>query len=659
MKIEFLALLATIVFIANILSGTFGSCIFYLNIVAYIITILIYFKLIKIKNKKERLKVSEKLLESKDRYKLFLDKISEGVILIIGQDNTCQYANRAFLDLSELKEAEVIGETIKDIFSTKNLRDSNNTEIQIKTKSGKMIDVIVYSTPVYIKEGEEEVLVSITDITENKKLEKDLRDSKQKSLAAFDSAKAAVIIIDQETNKVHKLNDAACQLTGYERSEVEGQDYSFLTFKSCLEGSCELSKSDFFANDECLTKKDGKKIPILKSVSSINVNNINYIVETIIDISARKKYEELTFRNEKFKTIGTLASGVAHEFNNINAIIKGRIEEIFINNDDESIPSNIKKQLKVVKEMISRSSAITTDLLMFSDNSQNGYNIFRPIDLIDEIKKDIASDLEEYKIQLDVKVTEGTFVYANPNKLHSVFCNLISNATHSMVESKTRKLSLICSEVDNYHKFVVKDTGCGISEKELPNVFDPFFSNKGIYAKANSAQSHFKAKGLGLSLCQTIMEKHHNGKIEITSDVDVGTEVSILIPKATEFHIKKESLPYGRPFLIAVFDPNLNLGPICKRVFDLCGYITIEVSDVDELIGFVNDVDMIVMDQESIYQEEVFSYLFEQNPKTPIILLSDEKEAQIIHEDELGISDVFSKPYLFKTLAWSIWNKLT
>ena len=228
-----------------------------------------------------------------------------------------------------------------------------------------------------------------------------------------------------------------------------------------------------------------------------------------------------------------------------------------------------------------------------------------------------------------------------------------------MVESKTRKLSLICSEVDNYHKFVVRDSGCGIPKKELPNVFDPFFSNKGIYAKTNSAQSLFKTKGLGLSLCQTIMEKHHNGKIEITSDVGVGTDVSILIPKATEFHIKKESLPYGRPFLVAVFDPNLNLGSICKKVFDLCGYITIEVSDIDELIGFVNDVDMIIMDQESIYQEEVFSYLFEQDPKTPIILLSDEKEAQIIHEDELGISDVFFKPYLFKTLAWAIWNKLT
>jgi len=659
MKIEFLTLFATIIFITNILSGTFDSFILYLNISAYIATILVYFELIKTKKKKERLRVSEKLLESKDRYKLFLDKISEGVILIIGQDNTCSYANHAFLNLSELKEDEIIGETIKNIFSTKIPKESENSKVQIKTKSGKMIDVLIYSTPIYIKEGKEEVLVSITDITEIKKLERDLRDSEQKSLAAFDSTKAAVIIIDQETNKIHKLNDSACQLTGYDRSEVEGRDCSFLTFLSCHECDCKLNESNFFSKEECLIKKDGKSIPILKSISLININQKKYIVETIIDISTRKEYEELTFRNEKFKTIGTLASGVAHEFNNINAIIKGRIEEIFMNNEDEDIPTNIKKQLKVIKEMISRSSAITTDLLMFSDNSQNGYNIFRPIDLIDEIKRDIKSDLEEYKISLDIKVTEGTFVYANPNKIHSVFSNLISNSIHSMVESKVRKLSLICSDVDNYHKFVVKDTGCGISEKELPSVFDPFFSNKGIYAKTNSAQSHFKAKGLGLSLCQTIMEKHHNGKIEITSEVDTGTEVSILIPKATEFHIKKEALPFGHPFLIAVFDPNLNIGSICKRVFDLCGYITIEVSDINELIGFIGDVDMIVMDKESIYQEEVFSYLFAQDQKTPIILLSDEKEAQIIHEDELGILDVFSKPYLFKTLAWAIWDKLT
>ena len=654
MKIKFLSILSVATLAANIFHGMFGSCIFYLNISVFSISILIYFKLIETKRKKEELKNTEKLLESKDRYKLFLDKISEGVILIIGQDNICQYANRAFLDLLELKEDEIIGEAIKDIFSTKNLKNANNTEIQIKTKSGKKIDAIIYSTPIYVKEGKEEILISITDITENKKLEKDLKDSKQKSLAAFDSTKVAVVIIEEETNKIYKLNNAACQLTGYNRLEIEGKD-----FNSLINNTNNKIKSNISSKEECLIKKNGKNIPIIKSTSNIDIDNNKYIVETIVDISTRKKYEELNFRNEKFKSIGTLASGVAHEFNNINAIIKGTIEMIFINNKDHEIPSNIKEQLKIVKEMIARSSAITTDLLMFSNTSKNGYNIFRPIDLIDEIKEDIKLDLKNQNINIDIKVTEGTFVYANPNKIHSVFSNLISNAIHSMAESKKRKLSLICSDVDNYHKFTVKDTGCGIPENELPNVFDPFFSNKGIYAKTNSAQSNFKAKGLGLSLCQTIMEKHHNGKIEIKSEINNGTEVSIFIPKATEFHISKESLPSGHPFLVAIFDQNLNIGKICKRVFDLCDYITIEASDVNDFIGLINDVDIAIVDQESIYQEEIFSYLFEQEKKTPIILISDEKEAQIIHEEELGISNVFSKPYLFKTLAWAIWNKLT
>jgi len=660
-------LLAIIIIITNIFLiytnfeykyGDFNLFMLSLNIATYILTVFIYRNSTLSKKKKEIFEISKKILESRDRYKMLLDKISEGVVLIVGQDNLCRYANEAFLKLLEINEKEIIGKPIVSFFNSNLPKTSTNIETQIQTKSGKTINIIIYSIPIWIQK-EKEILISITDITKLKELEKALKESKQKAYTIFDSTNAAVIIINKKTHKIYKLNNAACKLIEQKREEIEGKECNSVicqySFNECAN---KLEESNLFVKEEQLIKKNGTKIPILKSISKISIDGEIHIVETIIDISSRKKYEEEIFRNQKLESIGTLASGVAHEFNNINAIIKGTIEMIFMNDTNNEIPPNVKQQLTTIKKMIERSSILINDLLVFSDDSQNGYDIFRPIDLIDEIFEIISSDLKENQIQTNIKITKGTFVYANPTKIRNVFSNLISNAWHSMIESKKRELSLICSEIDNYIKFTVKDTGCGISEEELPKIFDPFFSKKGVYAEAGSAQSNFDSKGLGLSICQTIMENHHDGKIEIKSDIDIGTEVNILIPKATDKHIKQESLPRARSFLIAIFDQTLGIGKTCKKVLDLCDYLTIEIENTNELIGLVNDVDLIIIDWESIYQEEIFAFLSIQDKKTPIILLSDQKDIPLIHKKELGIIDVYYKPYLFKTIAWTIWDKL-
>jgi len=663
MRSKIFALLATIIIIANIVllatdfgykvSG-FNLFLLSLNVAAYGLTVLIYRELMISQKKKEILEISEKLSKSRDRYKLFLDKISEGVVLVIGQDNNCRYVNNAFLILTELEEGDIVGESISSIFSSDIPRLSTNAKTQIHTKSGKIIDVIISSMPVLVQE-EQETLISITDITEFRKLEEALKDSEQKAYAAFDSSDAAVIIVNQKTHTIYKLNDAACKLTGFKRSEIEGKicDHTICRYSNekCLQ---RLDEVNSFVKEEQLVRKNGTKIPVLKSISRISIDKQIYIVETIIDISTRKKFEEAIFRNQKLESIGTLASGVAHEFNNINAIIKGIIEMIFINDVNNDIPTNIKKQLKTVQKMIERSSTLTTDLLVFSNDSQNGYDIFRPIDLVDEIIETIQSDLEKYHIEIDIKIPQGTCVYANPDKIRSVFTNLISNAWHSMAESKERKLSLICSEIDDYVEFIVKDSGCGISEEELPKIFDPFFSNKGIYASPGSAQSNFDAKGLGLSICQTIMENHHNGKIEISSKINEKTVIKLHIPKAIDFHFKEDALPQGKSRLIAIFDQYLKIDGICKKIFDLCDFITISVQSEEELIGLVGNVDLIVIDKESIYQEEIFECLTSQNKKTPVILLDDQNDSQLPHKKDLGIKNICCRPYYFRSMAWNI-----
>jgi len=381
----------------------------------------------------------------------------------------------------------------------------------------------------------------------------------------------------------------------------------------------------------------------------------NQLKKTIADASAKKQIEEDSFKNQKFETIGVLASGVAHEFNNINAIIKGSIELIFMNEHKEEIPKSIRHQLITVKKMIERSSVLTRDLLIFSDDSNNGYEIFRLIDVVEDVLHDL-SDMQE--IELIIDIPNDSCVYANAIKIKSVIYNLITNAWHSMAESEKKKLTLTCSEVCDFISFVVKDTGCGIPEKDISKVSDPFFSNKGIYAEAGTIQSNFEAKGLGLSICQTIIEKHHNGKIDIKSEVGVGTEVTILIPKANSTNC--DSLPLNEHFKIAVLDSYLNIGSVCKKMLDLCNYQVKEASSVRGLITELieKNVDLVLIDEVSLENQNLQNFLKENSQKIPVIVLSDKKDAQTSNEKDLGIKNIFSKPYFFKTLAWQIWDEL-
>jgi signal transduction histidine kinase len=112
-----------------------------------------------------------------------------------------------------------------------------------------------------------------------------------------------------------------------------------------------------------------------------------------------------------------------------------------------------------------------------------------------------------------------------------VFLNLISNAIHSLVDEEERIIDISYVAREDI-EVTISDTGCGISEEDLIRVFDPFFSKKGIYAESGSSQSEFECIGLGLSVCYTILEKHHNSSIDISSKLGSGTKVIFNLQKA-------------------------------------------------------------------------------------------------------------------------------
>jgi signal transduction histidine kinase len=235
-----------------------------------------------------------------------------------------------------------------------------------------------------------------------------------------------------------------------------------------------------------------------------------------------------TLHQDKMMSLGRLAASVAHEINNplsgvLNYIrLMRRILERGRLSDENS--EKFKSQLDLIESEISRCSQIVSSLLTFSRKSDPSFSRLKAGDLIQRCAILSRHKLELSKIDLNVSVAqslpdmEGDF-----NQLQQCIINLIFNAIDAMPGGGTLNLS---AESDPSKAFViitVKDTGTGISEKDLPHIFEPFFTTK----------KNGYGVGLGLSTVYGIMERH-KGSIEVRSLPGEGTVFTMKIPVAQQ-----------------------------------------------------------------------------------------------------------------------------
>jgi len=302
----------------------------------------------------------------------------------------------------------------------------------------------------------------------------------------------------------------------------------------CTRKQCQtkISHDLSFSKEESILKKDGSTSPVLRSASLIYLKGKECIFETVIDISKRKKAEDLIIKTQHLESIATLASGIAHEFNNINQIMNGTIDVFFLDNNDNDVPPHVKESLSTIKSMIERGAIITNDLMIFTSDTNDGSSNISPLEIIKEVLFDFREDIEEFDITIENNIPEDLYIYANQSEIKSVFVNLLSNAIHALIDTEKRIISICYTNLkDGNVEIFIKDNGCGIEEYNLNKIFDPFFSTKGVYAESGSSQSAFESRGLGLSVCHTILEKHHKGKIRIYSEPGKGTKVSFSLPQ--------------------------------------------------------------------------------------------------------------------------------
>jgi len=248
------------------------------------------------------------------------------------------------------------------------------------------------------------------------------------------------------------------------------------------------------------------------------------------DISYRKQKEKELFQRRKLESLGSLAGGVAHDFNNLLTVIMGNasLAKIFLKPSDKmsSFIDNIDKASQKARHLISQ-------LVSFSRSDESRK---RSVNLATLLKDTTTLTLNGSNLRAEFYVCHSLWpVQAAETQVAQVITALTTNAMETSSEGgvirvRAENVTVETNEINslqegNYVMLSIEDQGKGIPEQHLERIFDPYFTTKTMGAQ--------KGVGLGLAIAYAII-MDHDGHIEVTSEVNVGTTVTFYLPATAE-----------------------------------------------------------------------------------------------------------------------------
>jgi PAS domain S-box-containing protein len=375
------------------------------------------------------------------------------------------------------------------------------------------------------------VLCISRDITERKQAEAE----RARLVAAIEQAAEAIVITDSG-GAIQYANPAFERVTGYARSEALGQNPRLL--KSGKHDAAfyqqmwaTLTRGEVWAGRLINKKKDGELFEEEATISPVRDARgqiVNYVAVKR-DVTREVALEAQLRQAQKLEAVGQLAGGVAHDFNNILAVIMMRAE---LASGTAGLPNAVQEAFRGIIAAADRAANLTRQLLLFS---RRQVMQARRLDL-NEVVTNLAKMLgriigEDVRLQLNLDPAP-TFTHADAGMLDQVLMNLAVNARDAMPKGGRLNIetSSVVLDLDQASqipeavpgRFVclrVSDTGCGIPPEVLPHVFEPFFTTK----------ETGKGTGLGLATVFGIV-KLHRGWLQVDSKVGHGTTFSIFLP---------------------------------------------------------------------------------------------------------------------------------
>lgn len=451
-------------------------------------------------------------------------------------------------------------------------RQSRIFETEQIRKDGGRIPVEVNAS--FVPRRENNFLVSVVrDISERKDQTRALLQERNKLESLLATLEDGITVQDPDF-KILYQNKVHTDKQGVHTGEYCYQAYQRRT--TICEG-CLLVQS--FADGEVHrreTTAPGKNglmhLEVTSSPMKDADGNIIAGIESVRDITAQKKLEEQLRHSQKMEAMGTLAGGIAHDLNNILTPILG-YSGLALTKLSAHDP--LAADLQQVVKAAGRAKDLVQQILTFSRQAHQEKKSLQPHLVVTEALKLLRASLPStLTIRQEIPSDCGA-IMADPTQLHQIIMNLCTNAYHAMQETggvlgvRLAKITIeqASSELapGDYVVIEVSDTGCGMDDKTLTHIFEPYFTTK---AKG-------KGTGLGLSVVHGIV-KSYQGHITVHSQPDKGTSFHVYLPRITETPssinaVCGETLATGTERVLLVDDDEI-ISTMMQQILQSLGY---------------------------------------------------------------------------------------
>ncbi len=537
---------------------------------------------------------------AEDKMRQLFQAVDQSPVSVVFTDTSgnIEYVNRKFTALTGYSSAEVVGKnprilksgecppaTYRELWARITSGGTWSGEFHNRKKNGELFWEWVVISPVLDATGKPTHFLAIKeDITERKRTEEALRQSEEQLRAMFDLASVGIAQADPRTGRWLRVNRKMCEITGYSAGELlqlhvpdithpEDRQSDWEAFERVMRG-----ESPDYRMEKRYIRKDGTPVWVNVNVAVIRdaAGQPTRTVAAIEDITERRKLEAQFIEAQKMNVVGQLAAGVAHDFNNILAVIMGYNNLI---QADLEPDSPLRKYTKEIQHSSDRAMGLTRQLLIFSRKEKVQPVVLDLNDAVKDLDKMLRRLLDE---QIELAIVPGKQtgrIKADPGYIGQVLMNLAVNARDAMPNGGKLTIATQNVTLDGNHTSTrkgvipgdhvmmsVSDTGTGMTDEVKARIFEAFFTTKPAG----------KGTGLGLTTCQTIVQQS-GGHIDVDSAIGKGTTFKVYFPLVNEplgadtEIIKAGPPPRGTETLLVVEDEP-GLRHLTQRALEAQGY---------------------------------------------------------------------------------------
>lgn len=565
---------------------------------------------------------NQALRESEERYRTLVENVNVGVYRSTGdiegrylQVNPAMIKIFGYESVNEFMQSPIINlyqvpdDRRKFIDKIKESGSVKNEELALRKRDGTPIQVSVTATAQFERNGEIKWIDGVTeDITERKQAEEKLKNSELRLQSVIQSSPIPTFVIGKD-HKVIYWNKALEELSGIKTEDVIGTTHYWRAFYSkerpvmadlMVDQALEEIPQWYFEKymksrllDEAYEATDffpelgdsGKWLRFTAAVIRDFRGNLVGAIETLEDITERKRTEEELIRVKKLESLGTFASGIAHDFNNLLSVMLRNIFAAKLSFADEK--EELVEGLEIAEKVGLQAKELAHRLITFA----KGGEPVRKIGFISQFLKDtVELSLSGSNVTCEFSLPDNLWpVEMDDVQIRQVVHNLVVNAREAMpkggaiiIRAENATVSAdngLPLKAGRYVKWFIKDHGIGIPQEDLPKIFDPYFTTK--------PTGTARGMGLGLAICYSIIKKH-DGFITVGSEPGVGSTFFVFLPACPQEDVlqkgnrEKSSAKGGK---ILVMDDDETVRSATGVVLNYLGYDVEYAKDGTEAVN--------------------------------------------------------------------------